>query len=1107
MLENAEPGGTLVGATLGNYHVTGQIGRGGMGAVYRAVHRRLGKTVAIKSLLREDAANPRGHKQLLAEARLASRVVSPYVATVFDVIEERDRCYIVMEEIEGRRLDKVLDDDRPGADELTRYATEIAEALAAIHGAGIVHRDLKPANVMITATGHVKVMDFGLAQGDPATWIREASSATTESTRSVEGTIAGTIAYMSPEQIRGEKLDARSDLFSFGTMLHEAVTGLHPFQRESILATASAILHEPPAAAPAPPDPGSSALLAIASRLLSKDKDERYASAEDLLADLSLMPAPKPQPKLHGSFRRWAGAAAAIVAIGIAAWMLWPPPPPPTTRPVVAILPFEDKTGEPKGDLRASLLADLLAAHLADSSRVRPLASDRIREIVAGAGPRAEPSRLIEAVAGAVPVRWLVTGSLFKEGESYYASISVVEPGGQNPHGPYRVSATGTAAMAERADAILRDNVFGTGGGETSALWRSSSDEAQLLEQEARTAIRELRYRDAIEKLEKALSLDPSFITARIRLAEALDGAGYGTRARQAADRAVRDIEALGEAASRSTLAFEARAIEARTHGDTDAEIEARRAVVEAHGDDPVAHRTLSNALTRRGKSSEALPEAQTAIALDPKDPASHVAEAAALNAGRKFDDAMASLKRADDGFVALKSAVGHAIVEQVSGEVSYRAARYAEAKQHYEVAADGFARENLEARSARARKGAGDALLQQGNLEAAAAIYESVLAIARKLGDFRTIVKLLENTGAQHFARGEFDKAERALRESRAEAIPLGNSSLLAGPTLNLASLLAYTGRHSESKALAEEALRLSRETQVIEQQTGALVLIGDALDAEGRLDEAVRAFREIVESDVLSKAPGAPVGDAYVRLADIYRDRGELAKALEASEKGIAFQETIEKKLGLGYAFLSRALSRADLGLYAEAAADIQQAEKLAADSNATAFAKARWAANQGRSDEAERALSGLRKASLTGKLAVRTPALSALVAVERGRYDEAVRQARLGLSRVAQFPREEAALRSLLSRALAGTHDADGAEAEARKALEAGERLGLPIAVARACAVLGQLTPPVPDRDALASKGRAALDRLLDGAPDDRRAALGKRSDLAFVFGHVY
>jgi tetratricopeptide (TPR) repeat protein len=177
----------------------------------------------------------------------------------------------------------------------------------------------------------------------------------------------------------------------------------------------------------------------------------------------------------------------------------------------------------------------------------------------------------------------------------------------------------------------------------------------------------------------------------------------------------------------------------------------------------------------------------------------------------------------------------GQALVKQASADVSFNSAHYPEAKASYEAAAEEYKRAGLEARAAKARKGVADVMLQQGDLDGAATIYESVLKTAREAGDFRGIVKTLENLGAQYVARGQFDKGERFLREARSEALPLGNPSLLTSLTLNLASVLSYTDQLAESKALAQEALTLAHETNNPEVQTGALILIGDALDAEG--------------------------------------------------------------------------------------------------------------------------------------------------------------------------------------------------------------------------------------------------------------------------------
>jgi serine/threonine-protein kinase len=213
--------GSFSDRVVGAYRIHELIGRGGMGEVYRADDTRLGRAVAVKVLPDRLADQPGSRKRFLREARFACRVVHPYVATVFDVIEEDERVLLVMEHIEGRRLDVVLRTDRPDLRRVTEYALEMAEAVGAIHRAGLVHRDLKPGNVMVTPSGHVKVMDFGIARPLARPELREPGQTSKDSTFTDEPGLVGTLLYMSPEQVRRDPVDYRSDLFAFGTILYK----------------------------------------------------------------------------------------------------------------------------------------------------------------------------------------------------------------------------------------------------------------------------------------------------------------------------------------------------------------------------------------------------------------------------------------------------------------------------------------------------------------------------------------------------------------------------------------------------------------------------------------------------------------------------------------------------------------------------------------------------------------------------------------------------------------------------------------------------------------------------------------------------------------------
>jgi serine/threonine protein kinase/Tol biopolymer transport system component len=245
-----EPAGLAAGRLLGHYRLEARIGEGGMGVVYRARDTRLDRPVALKVLSAQAVANTQRKKRFVQEAKAASALNHPNIVTIHDISESDGYSYIAMEYIAGKTLDRLIAGNGLPLGEALRYAVQTADALAMAHASGIVHRDIKPANVMITPDGLVKLLDFGLAKlTEP---LGEASPASgdlsAQTPRTEEGVILGTVAYMSPEQAEGKAIDARSDIFSFGSLLFEMVTGRRAFQGESKISVLAAILHqEPPA--------------------------------------------------------------------------------------------------------------------------------------------------------------------------------------------------------------------------------------------------------------------------------------------------------------------------------------------------------------------------------------------------------------------------------------------------------------------------------------------------------------------------------------------------------------------------------------------------------------------------------------------------------------------------------------------------------------------------------------------------------------------------------------------------------------------------------------------------------------------------------------------
>jgi serine/threonine protein kinase/formylglycine-generating enzyme required for sulfatase activity len=273
------------GTKLGRYEIRSKVGEGGMGEVYLAEDTQLGRRVAIKLLPPATISDEQAGKRLIREARAAATLDHPNICSVYEVSEADGRLFIAMQYVEGETLNLRIKREDLDLPETLSIATQVADALAEAHAHGVIHRDIKPANIMITSRGQAKVMDFGLAKVIPRAHLIQ-SEAETEAILSTPGAIMGTLPYMSPEQVRAEALDGRSDIFSFGVVLYEIVSGKQPFACASSAATASAILTRelPPLERFSRDVPAE--LERIVSKALRKDKEERYQTARDLLIDL-----------------------------------------------------------------------------------------------------------------------------------------------------------------------------------------------------------------------------------------------------------------------------------------------------------------------------------------------------------------------------------------------------------------------------------------------------------------------------------------------------------------------------------------------------------------------------------------------------------------------------------------------------------------------------------------------------------------------------------------------------------------------------------------------------------------------------------------------------
>jgi len=924
-----EPPSDVIGPVLGHYRIVEQIGAGGMGVVYRAHDEQLDRDVALKVLPTGTLADDVARKQFRKEALALAKLSHPNIATVFEFSSQEGVDFLVMELIPGKPLSERLHGGAMSQPDIVRLATQLAEGLAAAHDQGVIHGDLKPANLFVTPDGRLKILDFGLAKHTPTASGADVTRSLTADT----GKVAGTLPYMSPEQLRGLNIDSRSDIYAAGTVLHEMATGRRAFPQTQGAELVGAILYESPVSARSVNKHVSPGLESIVSKSLAKDPSQRYQSARELRVALEglsattkrdfggLSPAGLPRkPQIAIAVMSGAvivaGFGIGLNVFGVrdrlfehkesaAPGVSGSSGTAVHTRRSVAVLGLKNVSGQADKAWLSIALAEMLTTELGAGEQLRTVAGENVAQMKTNLALSDADSYGRETLAKIrenLNADEVVVGSYVPLGKDQIRldlrlqdavageTLASVSAKGREDQIDDLVSRAG----AELRQKLGAGAISAKDAAAVKASLPANAEAARLYSQ----GLAKLHARDTLaarDLLQESLALEPGFALAHSALATAWSALGYDGKAAAEAKTA---IDLSGGLGREDKLAIQARYLEAKH--DWEGAIGIYRTLTQFFPDNLEYGLLLALAQNLAAKSKDALATLQQLRRLPApasQDPRLDLAEASAYDGLSKYKEAgeaaaRAAVKaRASGQRLLLAQALNwEGSAFRYQDQIEKSNAAFQDAQRTYTEAGDRLG-------AANSTMGLATNLYQHGDLNGSRQLNEQSLAVFREVGAQRNTATCLVDIAIGLYDQGDLARAQTMYEEALGIQRDIGDKDSQANTLNSIANVLADKGDQAGAKAKYEEALSAFRDTGSQFEIAMTMSNIGELYLDEGDLPEAKKMFEQALE---IKRNLHNRHSEAYTlsALGDLLLYQGDITAARKAHEDALAIRTQLGEK-----------------------------------------------------------------------------------------------------------------------------------------------------------------------------------------------------------------